>query len=147
LVVLALGVLLATPLARPFAAAAGALLGRVPDAPGVETGAARRRRSLALTVHTAFYVLLNVFLVVVWTLSHRGYFWPEWTLITLGVPLAVHACVELVHRRRPPGGAVVVHTGTSLAFALFFVLVWAVTSRGYFWPAWPIAVLAVALGV
>ena len=147
LVVLALGVLLATPLARPFAAAAGALLGGVPEALRVETGAARRRRSLALTVHTAFYVLLNVFLVVVWALSHRGYFWPEWTLITLGVPLAVHACVELVHRRRPPGGAVVVHTGTSLAFALFFVLVWAVTSRGYFWPAWPIAVLAVALGV
>jgi signal transduction histidine kinase len=147
LVVLAVAILLVRPLTRPFASAAGALLGRTPGPQWQETAASRRRRSLALTAHTSFYLLLNVFLVVVWVLSHRGYFWPEWTLITLGLPLAVHAIAEVVHRRRLPEAAVVVHAGVSLAFALFFVLVWAVTSRTYFWPAWPLAVLAVAFGV
>src|SRR5207248_10093042 len=41
--------------------------------------------------------------------------------------------------------ALAVHAGSSTAFAIFFVLAWAVTSHGYFWPFWPILALLVVL--
>jgi hypothetical protein len=96
----------------------------------------------ALAMHTRAYALVNVVTIVVWALTSRGYFWPEWTLIALGLPLAVHAWVVLVDDRpdvaralRMPRG-LTVHAGLDVVFAIFFVLVWAVTDRGYFWPAW-----------
>jgi signal transduction histidine kinase len=146
LIVLAVGVLLLRPLAQAFASAANALLGAGPAAPPMSPVILRRRRRLALVAHAGAYLVLNLFLVAVWALSHRGYFWPEWTLIPLGLPLAVHGWVELGERRRPGRNAVAAHAGVTFSFALFFVLVWAVTTRGYFWPFWPILAFALVLG-
>lgn len=76
---------------------------------------------------------------MLWALTGRGYFWPEWTLIALGLPLAVHAWVVLVDDRPEVARALrlsrelAMHAGLSAAFAIFFVLVWAVTGAGYFW--------------
>jgi signal transduction histidine kinase len=95
----------------------------------------------ALRVHALAYGVLNVFLTVVWAVTSRGYFWPEWTMIGLGLPLAVHAWMALRAR------SLTKHAGIAASAAVFFTLVWAVTSRGYFWPLWPILVLALAFGV
>jgi signal transduction histidine kinase len=110
-----------------------------------------RRRSLA--VHAVATVAINLFLIVIWAVTSRGYFWPEWTLITLGLPLAIHAWVVLVEER--PGIAkrqrisptLAVREGVALSFSVFFVLIWAVTGAGYFWPLWPILVFAVMFAI
>src|SRR5262249_5054971 len=107
---------------------------------------AQRRRGLVL--HAAAFGALNVFLVAVWAFTSRGYFWPEWTLIALGLPLAIHAWAFLVEerpalvRRTRMSSSLALHAGVALSFALFSVLVWAVTGAGYFWPLWPILVLS-----
>jgi hypothetical protein len=38
----------------------------------------------------AAYVAINVFLVVVWLATGRGYFWPGWVIGGWGVLLALH---------------------------------------------------------
>jgi signal transduction histidine kinase len=43
--------------------------------------------------------------------------------------------------------AMSVHLGASSALVVFLVAVWAVTTRGYFWPVWPALALAVVAGV
>jgi signal transduction histidine kinase len=104
-------------------------------------------------VHALAAGVVNVFLIAVWAFTSRGYFWPEWTLIALGLPLAIHAWVvlveerpELVRKRRmtPP---LALHGGIALCLTVFFVLVWAVTGSGYFWPLWPILALALVFAV
>jgi hypothetical protein len=39
--------------------------------------------------------------------------------------------------------ALAMHAGITTALAVFFVLVWAVTGHGYFWPIWPIIGLGI----
>jgi hypothetical protein len=41
-------------------------------------------------LHAATYALINVFLIVVWLMGGRGYFWPAWVLVGWGPPLAFH---------------------------------------------------------
>jgi signal transduction histidine kinase len=95
----------------------------------------------ALRVHALAYAAVIVFLTVVWAATSRGYFWPEWPMIALGLPLAVHAWMTLQARKLTK------HAGIAASAAVFFTLVWAVTSRGYFWPRWPIIALGLAFGV
>jgi signal transduction histidine kinase len=40
-----------------------------------------------------------------------------------------------------------VHALAASALALLLILIWALTSRGYFWPIWPLLALALALGI
>jgi signal transduction histidine kinase len=117
---------------------------------GEESGPepSRRERRYSLAMHAAAYVVVNLALTLIWALTSRGYFWPEWTFIVLGLPLAIHAVVELATEQVPPARrSLAVHGGVSLVAAVFFTLIWAVTSRGYFWPVWPIIVLALAFVV
>jgi signal transduction histidine kinase len=67
-----------------------------------------------------------------------------WTLVPLGVALAVHGWTVYV-AAKPHGLAqgIALHAGASFGLALLLVLIWAVTSRGYFWPLWPILALVV----
>jgi signal transduction histidine kinase len=107
------------------------------DAGGRERSPEERRHGLLL--HAAGYAAVNLLLTLIWALTSRGYFWPEWTFIALGLPLLVEAWVELVPRRiRWFSPGLVRQAGVFLALAVFFTLIWAVTSRGYFWPIWPI---------
>jgi signal transduction histidine kinase len=151
LAVLAIALVLVRPLAGAFRSAADGLLGSCSPAVPIRPGVAGRRRRLALETHALFYALLNLVLIAVWALSGGGYFWPEWTLITLGLPLAVHAWVVLVETRWETWSrlgvtmGLAIHAGVTVAFSIFFVLVWAVTTRGYFWPFWPILALVAVL--
>jgi signal transduction histidine kinase len=113
-----------------------------------EQSAAIRRR--ALIAHAGFYAGLNALLILIWAVTSRGYFWPMWTLICLGLPLAIHAWVELVDRRPDLAGrsktrALAIHKGVFASLALFFVLVWLAAGPGYFWPIWPIIGLGLVL--
>ena len=103
----------------------------------------RRSRRRALTVHAGAYLAVNLLLILIWGVTTAGYFWPAWTLICLGPPLAIHAWVELLDERpallgRGTTRALAIHVGIYLSFSLFFVLVWVAGGMGYFWPVWPI---------
>lgn len=105
----------------------------------------------ALAAHAALYALLNGVLIVIWAVTTRAYFWPEWTLMPLGTVLAVHGWVVWTisgrDRRIAGDAALTVYAGLAAALVLFFVGIWAVTTRGYFWPMWPLIGLALVAGV
>jgi signal transduction histidine kinase len=116
-------------------------------------GLSRSERRRSLAVHAVATVAINLFLIVIWAVTSRGYFWPEWTLIALGLPLAIHAWVVLVEehpeiaRRQRISSGLATREGIALSFSIFFVLVWAVTGGGYFWPLWPILLFAVGFAI
>ena len=146
--------LLAGWLLRPLAAMWRGLARRLLADPGqaldrspAEVLASRRR---ALYVHAGIYAAVNLLLIVIWAATSRGYFWPAWTLICLGLPLAIHGWVELVYEHpavlgRTTTRSFAIHTGTYVSFALFFVFVWLASGMGYFWPVWPIWAWGAAL--
>jgi signal transduction histidine kinase len=145
--------LIAAQLLRPLAAVSRALvrafldedvaMARTPE----QTAIIRQR---ALVAHAGFYVALDALLILIWAVTTRGYFWPMWVLIPLGLPLAIHAWVELVDRRpqlvrRGETRAFAIHKGVYASFVVFFVLVWLASGLGYFWPMWPIIGLGIVL--
>src|SRR5262249_39403999 len=152
-----LGLLLAGHLLRPIGALsrrlALALLSSDAIAVERQPELARAQRRHALAVHAAVFAGLNGLLVVIWALTSRGYFWPVWALIVLAVPLAVHAWGELLAERprivraQRITYALAVHEGVSATLFLFLVAVWALTSRGYFWPIWVLVGLAIPLAI
>jgi signal transduction histidine kinase len=146
---LALALALLGPIERASRQVVSSLLEEDEAAP-LPVAEQRRRQRKGLLFHALAYASLNGLLVVIWVLTSRGYFWPEWTLITLGVPLAAHAWIAHVEERPELTRgwitrALEVQAGLSAVLAVFFTLVWAVTSRGYFWPVWPMLALAVLL--
>ena len=148
---------LAVVLVRPSGALARALAELLlagdppPDpVPGEDTRAVRLR---LLVIHAAVLAGVAVLTTVVWAITTRAYFWPVWPILVVGASFAAHAWIDLVELR--PGvasrqrltPALAIQEGTSLAFGAFLVCIWAITSRGYFWPAWPLLVLLVAFGI
>src|SRR5262249_55007390 len=131
----------------------------VPAPPGSDTVAvdtspeARLSRRRALRRDATVYAGFVGFLVLIWALTSRGYFWPVWPLIVFGVPLAVRGWIVFLDDRPRLGGrqwmthGLAVQAGISVALFAFFFAVWAVTSRGYFWPVWPLLALAILLGI
>jgi signal transduction histidine kinase len=137
--------LLLRPLAAGSRLLVASLLGRGEES-APRPSLRERRQSLA--VHAAAYAVVNLALTLIWALTSRGYFWPEWTFIALGLPLAVHAVSELATERVSAARrSLAVHGGTAVSASVFFTLIWAVTSRGYFWPVWPIIALALSFVV
>ncbi len=113
---------------------------------------ARRARRRALRVHAAFVGGLFGICVLIWATTGRGYFWPEWIVLPLALFLAVHAWIEYVDGHPWLGWSALrrslsLHAGAVAALIVFLTLIWAVTSRGYFWPAWVALPLLLALGV
>jgi len=136
---LTIGLLVLGPLAAGSRRLVVALLS------SVEEGQERtlRQRRASLEAHAATYAVVTLVLTLIWALTSRGYFWPEWTFIVLGLPLAIHALAELVIERVPPARRpLAVHAAAALSASVFLTLIWAVTSHGYFWPVWPILGLA-----
>jgi signal transduction histidine kinase len=67
----------------------------------------------------------------------------------LAMILAIHGWIELIEdvpqlRRHR---ALLIHIGLVVEFSLFYVLIWALTNRGYFWPVWPILAALITLGL
>jgi len=44
-----------------------------------------------LVTHAVTFAIFNIALVVVWTVTGHGYFWPGWILGLWGAGLAIHA--------------------------------------------------------
>lgn len=113
--------------------------------------ARRRARRLALEINGGIALGIALLTVLLWAVTGRGYFWPEWVILPLALLFAIHALVELVDRKLAdrPGRTrgLAVHAGVVAAIFLFLVAIWAVTSRGSFWPVWTLIGLASAVGV
>jgi signal transduction histidine kinase len=108
----------------------------------------RRYRRRALWIDGCAAAGLVVVTTIVWAATGAGYYWPEWVLLPLALLFAMHAIVELaVTKLRPRDRGLAIHGGVVAAIFLFLVAVWAVTSRGSFWPAWVLLGLASALVV
>jgi signal transduction histidine kinase len=108
--------------------------------------AARRR---ALWIHLAAAGALVVLTVVIWASTGHGYFWPVWVMLPLALLLAIHAVVELAVEKIPQDDprtrGVAIHGGVVAALFLFVTAIWAVTTRGTFWPAWVLLGIGVPL--
>ena len=59
----------------------------------------RVQRKREFSGNLAAYVVVNAFLVVIWWMSGRGYFWPIWVMAGWGVGLVMHGYD--VYFRRP----------------------------------------------
>jgi signal transduction histidine kinase len=163
LILLPATLLLPTPLSSLFAPIASALLpgGSIsaetlaPGAPtdrGVVAAVGQSPRAL-LRNHAFVDAVIVAPLVVIWLITSRGYFWPVWVVLPLATALAIHGWSVVVHERRPlvdrfrGSRGLATSVGVGAAIALFFVLIWAVTGHGYFWPIWPIGAIATVLAV
>jgi len=146
------------PLASLFGSMAIALLsdqtetaGVVPRGHPAVRDSARARG--ALERHATLDALLLVALVLIWVLASGGYFWPIWIALPLAVALGMHAWIYSIHERPKLvaqfGGSrgLAIGAGSGAAAALYLTVVWAITGHGYFWPAWPILSIGVALGL
>jgi adenylate cyclase len=58
----------------------------------------RIRAKRAFGIHATVYVAVNLFLIAVWAITSRGYFWPIWPLLGWGVGLGIHYSTAF-HRR------------------------------------------------
>lgn len=151
-VLLLAAILLVRPLTAPWRSLATRLL-------GAELGEVtlprmtRADRVRALTFHAVLTVGICLLMVVIWALAGSGYFWPIWVILPLALLLGVHAWVDLVLLRpevqRWTGGSppLAVSVGVAALIGLFLVAIWAAAGRGYFWPAWALLGLGVAVGV
>ena len=144
LVALALSGVLVHALARACARMTPALLGSGTAA--ATTPALSGPRRTGLGEHAAAYATIGAIAIVIWALTTREYFWPEWPLLALAVPLALHAIgvrsLDVSRRWR----WVALHAAGAATLTVFLVAVWAVTTRGYFWPMWPLFAFVLTAG-
>ena len=96
----------------------------------------RTARALAWAI-----LLLDLFVVVVWAASGADTFWPVW--VWLGTGLVVGSVWWLGEST----GGFRRLTGQAVLISLFLIGVWAAAGGGSFWPVWPIAALALLLGL
>jgi signal transduction histidine kinase len=108
----------------------------------------RRYRRQALWINGGTALGLVVLTTIIWAATGAGYYWPQWVLLPLALLFAIHAIVELVTARLPRRDqALAIHGGVVAAIFLFLAAIWALTTRGYFWPAWTLIGLAGAVVV
>jgi signal transduction histidine kinase len=137
------------PLAALWRTLSITLLG---DAPLRHFDSAALARRRAVRISATVYAGLNLLLIVIWALTSRGYFWPIWPMLALGLPLGIQAWVTWVLDRpdvweqRRLNTSFGIHAGVWICLSLFQTCVWAITSRGYFWPIWQMLVAVIALG-
>ncbi len=95
---------------------------------------------------------IGAVLIIIWIFT-GGSFWPGWTIVSLGVPLAFYGWVILL-RERPDlparmhmSRAMAVQVGRSTAICVFVFLIWAMSGGSYFWPIWVFIVVIASLVV
>jgi signal transduction histidine kinase len=122
-----------------------------PATPAARPPSGRGRRALA--INAAVCAATSLTLIVIWTATTPGgYFWPVWPMLVLGTALCIHAVwvhtPSLLSEAGPRGVALTRHAGVACMLGLFLTLIWAVTTPGdYFWPIWPMLLLALLVGV
>jgi hypothetical protein len=111
------------------------------------------RRRGRLRIHAAALAGVAVLLTVIWAATTRGSFWPIQALLPLALTLMIHGWVVRLAERPRIGErfldskALASHVGFSAALWIYLGALWAVGSRGYFWPAWVLLGLAALAGV
>ncbi len=157
LVLLPAVMLLIAPLATLFAPIVSGLL----SGPGhlEQSGAGESAQPAGapprqlLKAHAAVDCTLVAGLVLIWALTSRGYLWPIWVALPLAAALAIHGWLVLIAARpavlrRFRGSRLLAgSSGVAVVGGLFLVAIWAITSRGYFWPIWPILGMAIVLAL
>jgi len=117
----------------------------------IDNGAMQRFRR---TVHAAAWaaVLGNALLVVVWATTGGGTFWPKWVILSSALLVGAGWWIEAVDRSPRAralfrGRGLALHAGLSALLGLFMIGVWLCSGLGYFWPAWVIFALGLAVVV
>jgi signal transduction histidine kinase len=93
--------------------------------------------------------LTAVLLVAIWALGERGYFWPAWAWLGLGVPLLLDFVARWAWRH-PPGAVrrvACVWALVSVAAVILvmtWLLTWLLAGVREFWPAWGLLGLGTA---
>ena len=140
-------------LVRPFGALARSLLVVLldgsPAAQATPFAHTRAMRVRLLGIHAAVFVGVGIVTIVIWALTTRGYFWPIWPMLLVGVTLAMHVWVELVDLRPGRGAtpAADPRTGDPGGSARspsssFVICIWALSTRatsgpsGRSWCCW-----------
>ena len=112
---------------------------------------ALRFRALAIVSLAAAGIVAA--LILIWSLTGRGYFWPIWPLLSLALVVGIVGwAIAVLENGDIPrialgSRALALHTGISALIVAYLVGVWAVTTRGYFWPVWAFLGLAVWVAV
>ena len=135
-IALLLGIWLLGPIRSLSRSLAFGLLGRRGAVQAPSSRGARR----GLAVHVAVAAIVNAIVLIVWAAVPHTAFWPVWTLLSTALVVALHACVVLVG----PGG-LRLHAAIGASLVAFFFGVWAAAGRGYPWPVWTLAGLAITL--
>jgi signal transduction histidine kinase len=113
----------------------------------------RVRRLRALTITSLISTAIVLVLIVIWSLTGGGYFWPIWPMLGLSLVVGIPGWVILVLERPEVARltlgsrALAIQIGISSVLFGFLVAIWAVTTHGYFWPIWPglgLALLAIS---
>jgi signal transduction histidine kinase len=102
-----------------------------------------RRRQVLTIISLISASLVLALIVVWWATTPDRYFWPVWPLLSLSLVVGIPGWIVLV-RERPKltrfalgSEALAIQVGVSAILLSFLTGVWAVTTRGYFWPGWP----------
>jgi signal transduction histidine kinase len=143
LVLVAIGIYLLGSVARLSRALAQRLLAGERERIVRSRAELSARRMRALTVVSLVSTTIVVVLIVIWWLTTPdGYFWPIWPLLSLSLVVGITGWVVLVLERPElarlalGSQALAIQVGTSIVLFGFLTAVWAVTTGGYFWPAW-----------
>jgi signal transduction histidine kinase len=101
----------------------------------------------SIALEAALSTLLGLVLIFIWGLTGGGYFWPQWVLFALAVPLTIQLAVRLA-LRAPEGRlrALALHAAASCWLAALLIAVYALAGGGTFWPLWAVATLGLAAG-
>jgi signal transduction histidine kinase len=148
LALLVAGIYLLVPLGKLSRGLASGLLTGEADRIVRSPEETRARRLRALTITSLIATDIVLVLIVVWALTGGGYFWPFWTMLSLSLVVGIPGWIVLVLERREisrftlGSQALAIQIGVSTVLFGFLVAVWAVTTRGYFWPIWPALCLA-----
>ena len=156
--VLAVTVLLAEPMTRPFSHMSTRLLADPGgDRPAEAAAGAREpfaaHRGRGLAWHAFASAMLVVVLMLVWALAGGGYVWPVWVALPLGAALAIHWWVRLMADRpelwrdRGLTRGLAIHGGVTIIVCLYLIGIWGAAGAGSFWPAWAILGLAIPVAL
>ena len=105
-------------------------------------------KRLALQIHVAAYIGVNILLMVINLLATPNYLWFPWALCSWAIGLAMHVASYLIWLAGVTGGKVgaLYHLTAYIAVNLYLPFVWWMTTPGGFmWFLIPLAGWAVAL--
>jgi signal transduction histidine kinase len=86
-------------------------------------------------------LLFDLFVLVIWAASGGGSFWPAWVWLGTGLPVVSGWWLSQAK------STFAKQTGQAAILGLFLIGVWAAAGRGSFWPVWPVAALALLIGL